>query len=182
MSEIRVTNIIGENGLDAVNFSKGVSAAGIVTATTFSGSFTGSGANITALNAGNVSSGTLATTRGGTGRADAQRLAGAWCTYQSDGTPSIYDSYNCSSVTDNSEGAQTVNFTTACANTNYSVAGTATYPSGTNNHFITLGSYGGGMNQASIGTGSCRIYINYINSSAQQDVRRVTTMFFGDWP
>ena len=23
--------------------------------------------------------------------------------------------------------------------------------------------------------------INYINSSAQQDVRRVTTIFFGDW-
>ena len=35
MSEIRVDNIIGENGLDAVNFSKGVSAAGIVTATGF---------------------------------------------------------------------------------------------------------------------------------------------------
>ena len=35
MSEIRVTDIKGENGLDAVNFSKGVSAAGIVTATGF---------------------------------------------------------------------------------------------------------------------------------------------------
>ena len=116
----------------------------------------------------------------GTGM-DTQRVAGAWCTYKSDGTPSIYDSYNCSSVTDNGEGQQTVNFSTACANTNYSVAGTATYPSGTNNHFITLGSYGGGMNAASIATGSCKIYINYINSGAQQDVRRVTTMFFGDW-
>ena len=113
---------------------------------------------------------------------NSQRLAGAWCTYKADGTPSIYDSYNCSSLTDSGEGQHTVNFTTACANTNYSVAGTATYPSGTNNHYITLGSYGGGMNAAAIATGSCKIYINYINSGAQQDVRRVTTMFFGDWP
>ena len=33
MSEIRVTDIKGENGLDAVTFSKGLSTAGIVTAT-----------------------------------------------------------------------------------------------------------------------------------------------------
>ena len=44
MSEIRVTNIIGETGTDAVNFSKGINATGIVTAT----SFAGSGANLTA--------------------------------------------------------------------------------------------------------------------------------------
>ena len=177
MSEIRVTNIIGETGNDAVNFTKGVNATGIVTAT----SFAGSGANLTALNAGNVSSGTLPTTRGGTGRADAQRLAGAWCTYKSDGTPSIYDSYNVSSVTDNAAGAETVNFITACANSDYSVAGTATYPSGTNFHFITLGSRGGGMNDSALATGSCKIWINYIDGNQNQSVRRVTTIFFGDW-
>ncbi len=63
MSEIRVENIIGENGLDAVNFSKGVSAAGIVTATGFkvgagismldtgikASNFYGSGANLTGI-------------------------------------------------------------------------------------------------------------------------------------
>ena len=66
MSEIRVENIIGENGLDAVNFSKGVSAAGIVTATGFkvgtgismtetgikASNFYGSGANLTGIDAG----------------------------------------------------------------------------------------------------------------------------------
>ena len=68
MSEIRVTDIKGEDGSAAVNFSKGINiSSGVCTATTFSGSFTGSGANITALNAGNVSSGTLPITRGGTG-------------------------------------------------------------------------------------------------------------------
>ena len=66
MSEIRVENIIGENGLDAVNFSKGVSAAGIVTATGFkvgagisltdtgikASNFYGSGAALTGISAG----------------------------------------------------------------------------------------------------------------------------------
>tara|TARA_B000000609_G_C24165404_1_gene346545 strand:+ start:31 stop:678 length:648 start_codon:yes stop_codon:yes gene_type:complete len=46
MSEIRVTDIKGENGLDAVNFSKGINiTSGIVTATSFSGS----GANLTGI-------------------------------------------------------------------------------------------------------------------------------------
>ena len=66
MSEIRVTDIKGENGLDAVNFSKGVSAAGIVTATGFkvgagismtdtgikASNFYGSGASLTGISAG----------------------------------------------------------------------------------------------------------------------------------
>ena len=37
MSEIRVENIIGETGVDAVNFTKGVNVTGIVTATSFAG-------------------------------------------------------------------------------------------------------------------------------------------------
>ena len=68
MSEIRVENIVGENGLDAVNFSKGVSAAGIVTATGFkvgtgismtetgikASNFYGSGAALTGVSAGKI--------------------------------------------------------------------------------------------------------------------------------
>ena len=42
MSEIRVTNVIGEDGSAAVNFSKGINiSSGIVTATSFSGSASG---------------------------------------------------------------------------------------------------------------------------------------------
>ena len=59
MSEIRVENIIGETGTDAVTFSKGLSTTGIVTATNVSvGSsvtatnFFGSGANLTGISAG----------------------------------------------------------------------------------------------------------------------------------
>jgi len=46
MSEIRVNNVIADNGLDAVNFSKGINvSSGIITATAFHGS----GANLTSL-------------------------------------------------------------------------------------------------------------------------------------
>ena len=49
MSEIRVTNIIGETGVDAVNFTKGINvSSGIITATSFSGS----GANLTGVDSG----------------------------------------------------------------------------------------------------------------------------------
>ena len=52
MSEIRVENIIGETGTDAVKFTKGINATGIVTATSFSGS----GASLTGISAGLFSS------------------------------------------------------------------------------------------------------------------------------
>ena len=50
MSEIRVENIIGETGVDAVNFTKGVNVSGIVTAT----SFAGSGAALTGIIGGKI--------------------------------------------------------------------------------------------------------------------------------
>ena len=54
MSEIRVENIIGETGVDAVKFTKGINVTGVTTATSFSGS----GANLTSLPAANLT-GTL---------------------------------------------------------------------------------------------------------------------------
>ena len=50
MSEIRVENIIGETGNDAVQFTKGINVTGVTTATSFSGS----GANLTSLPAANL--------------------------------------------------------------------------------------------------------------------------------
>ena len=54
MSEIRVENIIGETGTDAVKFTKGINVTGVTTATTFSGS----GASLTNVPAANLT-GTL---------------------------------------------------------------------------------------------------------------------------
>ena len=66
MSEIRVENIIGETGVDAVKFTKGVNVTGIVTATSVSAtnvsigssvtatSFFGSGAGLSGVSAGKI--------------------------------------------------------------------------------------------------------------------------------
>ena len=61
MSEIRVENIIGETGTEAVNFTKGINVTGIVTATNVSigssvtaGTFHGSGAALTGVSAGKI--------------------------------------------------------------------------------------------------------------------------------
>ena len=70
MSEIRVTDIKGEDGSAAVNFSKGINASGVCTATTFSGS----AASLTSIPAGNLT-GTVADARIST--LTASKLSGA---------------------------------------------------------------------------------------------------------
>jgi len=61
MSEIRVENIIGETGTDAVKFTKGINVTGIATATNVSvgssvtaATFHGSGAALTGVSAGKI--------------------------------------------------------------------------------------------------------------------------------
>ena len=61
MSEIRTTKIIGETGVDAVNFTRGLNVTGISTATNISvgssitaGAFYGNGAGITGITAGKL--------------------------------------------------------------------------------------------------------------------------------
>ncbi len=57
------------------------------------------------------------------GRGLSQFTAKVWCSYDLNGTASIYDSYNVSSLTDNGTGDTTVNFTNNMGNASYSVAG-----------------------------------------------------------
>jgi len=61
MSEIRVENIIGETGVDAVKFTKGINVTGIATATNVSvgssvtaATFHGNGAALTGVSAGKI--------------------------------------------------------------------------------------------------------------------------------
>ncbi len=63
MSEIRVNDIIGEDGSGAVNFSKGINiSSGVVTATTFKGNFDGDGSSLTGVaSTDNIVTGTAAT-------------------------------------------------------------------------------------------------------------------------
>ena len=78
MSEVRVDNITGETGTDAVKFTKGISVTGIVTATNVSigssvtaSTFHGSGAALTGINPGitNAQQFRLASDQGGSGSA-----------------------------------------------------------------------------------------------------------------
>ena len=63
MSKLRANQLTDKASTGAPTAPNGLVVTGVSTATSFSGS----GANLTALNAGNVSSGTLPITRGGTG-------------------------------------------------------------------------------------------------------------------
>ena len=61
MSEIRTTKIIGETGVDAVNFTRGLNVTGVSTATNISvggsitaGTFFGNGAGMTGITAGKL--------------------------------------------------------------------------------------------------------------------------------
>ena len=53
------------------------------------------------------------------GRGLSQFTAKAWCRYDQTGTPSITDSHNVSSITDNGTGSLDVNFSNNLANNNY---------------------------------------------------------------
>jgi hypothetical protein len=57
-------------------------------------------------------------------------LARAWVNFNGTGTVAIRASLNVSSITDNGTGDYTVNFTTALADANYSVAGMTAIESG----------------------------------------------------
>jgi len=52
-----------------------------------------------------------------------QKVAQAWVNFNGTGTPSIGDSYNVSSITDNGTGDYTVNFTNNMGNAYYSAVG-----------------------------------------------------------
>jgi len=57
----------------------------------------------------------------------------AWVNFNGTGTVAIRGSFNVTSITDNSTGEYTVNFTTAMTDTNYSVAGAV---GGTNASYV----------------------------------------------
>jgi hypothetical protein len=93
-----------------------------------------------------ASSGVLATQNGMTG------IAKAWALFAgtaSSGSPTIYGSYNISSITITSTGLFTINFSTAMANANYAVTGNASGDSATD-PFITVEIFMNGGNTGSL--------------------------------
>ena len=92
------------------------------------------------------------------GSAEASGLAKAWVNFNGTGTVAIRASYNVSSITDNGAGDYTVNFTTAFADANYAMTGTASLDARSETIAIT------GYTEATRLSGSVRINSRYNNS------------------
>jgi len=93
---------------------------------------------------------------------NSSQLAKAWVAYNAT-TATILASYNVSSVTLNSAGKQTVNFTTAFSDANYCIAGSQAVNVGSGQTGIGIGDTGtGGTNPT---TTACEIYTPNVGGS-----------------
>ena len=63
-----------------------------------------------------------------------KQVCKAWVNFDGTGVPTIRDSYNVSSITDNGTGDYTVNFATPMSNANYSVGLAGRQDSDSNDH------------------------------------------------
>ncbi len=109
------------------------------------------------------------------------QFAKAWVNFNGRNTPSIRDSFNVSSITDNATGAYTVNFTNAMANTNYATM--CSQGDGSTDGSIPYLTYLsiGGYNQAvSITTSSVKVYSTIYNRSSDYDALYNFVAIFGD--
>jgi hypothetical protein len=86
----------------------------------------GSG-TVTGISAGGLPDGVITTAE----LASTVPVAKAWVNFNGTSTVAIRASYNVSSITDNGTGDYTINFTTAFADSDYSVAGATSYSSAT---------------------------------------------------
>jgi hypothetical protein len=119
-------------------------------------------------------SGVLSVANGMTG------IAKAWVTWNGNSGASIFSSFNVSSITYNTTGDYTINFTTAMANANYAVSGTAAYGSSNNAHCVFLGNING-TGGSTRTTSACEIAVRYMNGAnppPTQDCPYIGVAFF----
>jgi len=108
------------------------------------------------------------------------QLARAWIRFDGTGTPSIDDSFNVSSITDNGTGDYTITFTNALPSTNYTVAGSAQYAGS-----IVLGVSVAPANTSDVTepltTGSARVavWVDASGGPVRYDSPLVTITFIG---
>ena len=96
----------------------------------------------------------------------------AWVSFNGTGTLVVHDSFNVSSVTDNSAGNYDVNFINSMPNSNYSAVQTVSDLSGTANDYIAV------VPASIVTAGSYRIYTLRSSSGAQVDITRVSSVVF----
>jgi len=103
------------------------------------------------------------------------QLCKAWVNFDGTGTVSIDDSFNVSSITDNSTGNYTINFTNSMSDTEYAVTGSTEATNGTPVVITTFGSSG-----SSRTTSSIRIATSYMDTSVQiVDATECSVIVFG---
>ena len=95
----------------------------------------------------------------------------AWVNFDGTGTPSIRDSGNVSSISDNGTGYYTVNFTSSLANASYAVTGMAKKNDSNTDGYISMG----GTSVPNPGTGACRVYT--FGGSSEHDCKYVCVAF-----
>jgi hypothetical protein len=156
-------------------------AGGAVITTADSGATLGNSTqdNITRL--GTVASGTFegtlnsATTFSG----DAgQRTAKAWAFFDGTGTPSFYDSYNCSTITDGGTGIYSVNYTSNLGSADYAAVASAGKaddgPMGYENQFVITNHNGNST------VALCEVLSIMLPYSVLQDGLYISLTVFGD--
>ena len=121
-------------------------ATGVTTATTFSGAFSGSGANITALNASNISSGTVPTARLGSGTASSSTFLAGDSTFKTVTGTTINNNADNRLIT----GSGTANTLEGESNFTFDGATTTITNSSGLNKFILKGDVSGGALGASL--------------------------------
>ncbi|ADD94772.1 hypothetical protein [uncultured phage MedDCM-OCT-S09-C399] len=103
----------------------------------------------------------------------AQGRAKAWVNFDGTGTVSIDDSFNVSSITDNSTGNYTINFTNAMSNAEYAVAGSVETTNATSVVVTTFGTSGNSRT-----TSGVRIAASFSNTIV--DAVECSVIVFGD--
>jgi len=98
------------------------------------------------------------------------RVCKAWVNFNGTGTVAIRASYNVSSITDNSVGQFTINFTTVMSDVNYGFAG--------NTHEQNVRIVG--SNAASQTTSALRIACEVVTTAAARDTTYIYVTFFGN--
>jgi len=107
---------------------------------------------------------------GGTGATTCK----AWVNFNGTGTVAIRDSYNVSSITDVAVGKYTINFSTAMANSDYSLAGGARPNGGVYSWFME-------ENNAPVRTTSTvKIAVSKHDNTVSVDCVYISAQVFGD--
>lgn len=112
-------------------------------------------------------------TSGGTSNLKIDGAAKAWVNFDGTGTVSIDDSFNVSSITDNSTGNYTINFTNAMPNAEYAVSGSVETTNATSVVVTTFGTSGNSRT-----TSGVRIAASYSNTIV--DAVECSVIVFGD--